>query len=87
MLRRDELWGSGGVGGRESRGMGGVDGRGGVGGEACSDSCSGDSCWLGEADEVREVVELLGSLRLVLLLLGSSIDGPLVDGLREVRDH
>lgn len=61
MLRREELWGSGGVGGRESRGMGGVGGIGGVGGEGSSGSCFRESCWLGEVDEVREVVELLGS--------------------------
>jgi hypothetical protein len=50
---------SGGVGGRESRG---VTGRGGWDCEGCADSCPGgeDSCWLGEEDEVREVAELMG---------------------------
>lgn len=61
VLRLEELKGSGGVGGCESRGIGGVEGKGGVGGEGSSDSCFRDSCWLGEVDEVREVVELLGS--------------------------
>lgn len=77
---------SGGVGGQESTGLLGVCCKGGVAGEGWADSF-GDSCWLGEVDEVLEVVELLGTLRLVVLLRCSSTDGALVDGVREVPDH
>lgn len=58
MVRRDVVcsWASGDMEDRESSGMFCV------GGEGCADSCFGDSSrWLGEVDEVREVVELLGS--------------------------
>lgn len=48
-------WASGDMEDRESSGMLCV------GGEGCADSGFGDSRWLGEVDEVREVVELLGS--------------------------
>lgn len=59
----------------------------GTGGEGCPDCGGGgdSSCWLGEAEEVREVVELGGCLRVLFLLLDSS--GGLVDEIPDVRDH
>lgn len=63
LLRREEMGcvcDSGGVGGQESTGLLGVCCKGGVAGEGWADSF-GDSCWLGEVDEVLEVVELLGT--------------------------